>query len=183
MPRTIPTATGEAPRRARAFASGFTLLALAACADKPPPPLDAGKIATVVIGRSTRSDVFATLGRPAHTSQGMAGESWLYEPRTRDGRDGRLATGASAAAGVVGAFVPFVGLAGPAIGLAGAARPSAAPGPSGESLTVSFDAAGLVRDCVYTSTAVPAGLPGAAPGPARTVGCQRPANAAPPSSR
>ncbi len=181
MPRTIPTATGEAPRRARAFASGFTLLALAACADKPPPPLDAGKIATVVIGRSTRSDVFASLGRPAHTSQSLAGESWVYEPRHVDSGNGQLVSGAGAAAGVVGAFVPFVGLAGPAIGLANAAGGPTTPAAAGDSLAVSFDAGGVVRDCVYTSAAIPAGLPGAASATAQPTGCQRSEAAATPS--
>ncbi len=179
MPRTSPTAPGEPWR----WASLLAAAALAACASKPPPSLNAAKIATVVIGRSTRSEVFAALGRPAHTSQSLAGESWVYEPRRAESGNGQLVTGAGAAAGVVGAFVPFVGLAGPAIGLANAAGGPAASAPAGDSLAVSFDGAGVVRDCVYTSAAIPAGLPSAAPGPAAPVGCQRPDTAAAPSSR
>ena len=62
--------------------------------------------------------------------------------------------------GVVGAFVPYVGLVGSGLGLANAVRGNGAT-PDAVSLAVRFDN-GVVRDCTVSSTAAPRGLPGAA---------------------
>jgi hypothetical protein len=128
-------------------------------------------MAAIVVGQSSRSDVFATLGRPARTEQSNAGERWVYESHRDSQGNAQLVSGAGAAAGVVGAFVPFVGLVGPGLGLVNAATDNPAPGTGNASLSIDFGADGVVRDCVYASSDVPAGLPGAPP--ARALGCGR----------
>ena len=127
-------------------------------------------MASVTIGRSSRGDVFATLGRPAKTTQNLAGEAWIYETAAASsGGDGGFKTGALAVASVAGAFVPYVGLIGPGVGLASLASGPDQPPPGGASLTVSFGPDGIVRDCLYASTAAPAELSGPAP----ALGCGR----------
>ena len=74
--------------------------------------------------------------------------------------------GASAATGMVGAFVPYVGLIGSGLGLAGAAVNGAQPDVQAVSLTVLFRDDGIVRDCSYSSTAAPTS--------AKPIDCQRP---------
>ena len=155
----------------------------------PPPParplrprptiLDASKVSSIVIGRSSRADVFTALGRPTRTQQSLAGESWVYESRIDDSGRQRMVSGAAAASGVAGAFVPYLGLVGSGLGLANAVGGSGGREPDMMSMTVDFGVGGIVRDCTYASTAAPAGTPGAAQGPARPVNCQRPVAAAP----
>lgn len=160
---------------ARAGAA-LAMLATTSCAQDTPPSavLDPAKVSSVVIGRSTRADVFTVLGRPARTQQSLAGEGWVYEARTDDSGRQRLMSGAAAASGVAGAFVPYLGLVGSGLGLANASTGSGRRNPDTASMTVEFGANGVVRDCTYASTAVPAGMPGAAAGLAKTMGCQRP---------
>ena len=129
------------------------------------------KVATVVVGQSSRADVFAALGRPTRTQQSSSGESWIYESKTdAAGRRGVL-QGAAAASGVIGAFVPYAGLVGSGLGLADTAVDGT---PKGEmtSLTVEFGPDGVVRECVYSSTAPPANVSGA--GAVASPDCQRP---------
>ena len=153
-------------------------LAGVSCSQTPSPVLDATKVSSVVVGRSSRTEVFAVLGRPAKTETTSAGESWVYS--TGDGGAGSptLVSGATSAMGVAGAFVPYVGLAASSLGLASTAAGAARGVPDAASLTVVFGGDGLVRDCVYASTAAPGALPGSAPGSAAgaapTQGCRRP---------
>ena len=150
----------------------FTVLA-AACtrAEAPAAMLDPAKVASVVIGRSSRTDVFAALGQPAHTEESRQGETWVYETQSGGTGHQQLSNGAGAAAGVVGAFVPYVGLLGSGLGLASATMGSERASPRMSSLKVIFSGSGVVSDCLYTSTDVPAGLPGAT---VPVIGCQRP---------
>ncbi len=160
-----------------AAASVITAALAGASCSQPSPPsaiLDGNRMASIVVGRSSRTDVFTALGRPSRTEQSQLGETWVYEAKGSDSGARNLMGGAAAAAGVVGAFVPFVGLAGPALGLAGAATNATRRETDVVSAAVSFDAGGVVRDCVYSSTALPAGMPGSVPGAANVVGCQRP---------
>ena len=161
--------------------AALAMLAAASCAQAPPPSaiLDTGKVSSIVVGRSSRTDVFTALGRPTRTHQGLAGEGWVYEAKTENSGRQRLMSGAAAASGVAGAFVPYLGLVGSGLGLANAAGGTGQPEPDTVSMTVDFGADGLVRDCTYSSTAVPAGMPGAAAGAARLLGCQKPYPATP----
>jgi outer membrane protein assembly factor BamE (lipoprotein component of BamABCDE complex) len=156
------------------------MLAGASCSHKAPPAavLDAGKVASVVVGRSSRTDVFAALGQPNRTERSALGEAWVYEARTEDAGDHSLMSGASAATGVVGAFVPYVGLIGSGLGLAGAAMDGMHAEPQAVMLAVTFRDDGVVRDCTYSSTAAPPGVTGSATDAARPVDCQRPAASA-----
>jgi outer membrane protein assembly factor BamE (lipoprotein component of BamABCDE complex) len=135
------------------------------------PVLTPTNIAHVVVGQSSRADVFATLGRPTRTQRTSSGESWIYEYK-RDAavRHGILQS-AAAASGVIGAFVPYAGLVGSGLGLAGTALDGTTDIET-TSLSVEFGPDGVVHECVYSSTAFPAGVPGAPP--AAPVDCQRP---------
>ena len=160
--------------------AALAMMAAASCAQAPPSAiLDAGKMLSIVVGRSSRTDVFTALGRPTRTQQGLGGESWVYEGKTDDSGRQRLMSGAAAASGVAGAFVPYLGLVGSGLGLANASADTGRREPDMVSMTVDFGADGLVRDCTYSSTAVPAGMPGAAAGAARPLGCQKPYPATP----
>ena len=160
--------------------AALAMMAASSCAQAPSPSaiLDAGKVSSIVIGRSSRTDVFTALGSPTRTQQSLAGESWVYEAKTDDSGRQRLMSGA-AASGVAGAFVPYLGLVGSGLGLANATGDTGRREPDMVSMTVDFGANGLVRDCTYSSTAVPAGMPGAAAGTAAPLGCQKPHPATP----
>ncbi len=150
------------------------LLAGASCSHAPSPVLDASKVSSVVVGRSSRADVFTALGRPARTEATSSGETWVYATKD-DGAGGQTAVnGATSALGVAGAFVPYVGLAASSLGLASTAAGAAREAPDATSLTVIFGSDGIVRDCVYASTAAPGGLPGSAQGVTPRPGCRRP---------
>ena len=151
------------------------LLMMAACAPKPPAAaiLDAKKVSLVVVGQSSRDDVFATLGRPTRTERNAAGETWIYDATPAKAGNGNLVSGAVTASGIVGAFVPYVGLAGNGLGLANTASNAAAATPDVSSMSVMFGSNGVVRDCAYSSTAAPAGTPGTATGAAPVIDCQR----------
>ncbi len=161
----------------RGFASYIQMCTLAmlvvACTPAAPRAsmLDPAKVGRVVIGRSSRTEVFAALGQPGHTEQSRQGETWVYETQSGGSGTQPLSDGAGAAAGVVGAFVPYVGLVGSGLGLANAAMGSQHAPRSSSSLRVIFSANGVVSDCLYTSTDVPAGLPGAT---ASGTGCKQP---------
>ena len=146
---------------------------MAACAPNPQPTaiLDPKKVALVVVGRSSRNDVFATLGRPTRTERNAAGETWIYDATPRKADNGSLISGAVTATGIVGAFVPYVGLAGSGIGLANSASNASETAPDVSSMSVMFGSNGLVRDCAYSSTATPAGLPGTSA--TQVIDCQR----------
>ncbi len=154
------------------------LLAAASCSAAAPvaPALDPGKVASIVVGRSSRNDVFAALGRPARTERGGLGEVWVYQPTPTGGDAGGsgLVSGASAASGILGAFVPYAGVVGSGLGLAGTAMGQGASKPAADSLSVTFRDDGIVRDCTFSSTAFPAAGPGPAAVPAKVVDCQRP---------
>ncbi len=139
---------------------------------------DAGKLASVVIGRSSRTDVFTALGRPSRTEQSGAGETWVYEAKNGDGGGQGLINGATAASGIIGAFVPYAGLVGSGLGLAGAAANGTRQEPDTVSVAVSFGTDGVVRNCVYSSTALPAGVAGSTNSAAKTPGCQKSSPAA-----
>ena len=152
-------------------ACAFALLATACTqAASPTAMLDPVKVGSIVIGRSSRTDVFAALGQPGHTEQNRQGETWVYETQSGSPGHQQLSSGAGAAAGVVGAFVPYVGLVGSGLGLASAAMGPQRASPRTSSLKVIFSGNGVVSDCLYTTTDVPAGLPGAT---TPAVGCQR----------
>jgi len=160
------------PRLAMALA----LLLAASCSETAPPPsiMDAGKVASVIVGRSSRTDVFNALGQPSRTERSGLGEAWVYQAAKGDAGNGRLVSGASAASGIVGAFVPYAGLVGSGLGLAGAAADRTRPDVQAISLTVTFRDDGLVRDCSYASTALPAGVPGSIARAAPPIDCSRP---------
>lgn len=165
--------TSRASRLAAAFA--LPMLLLAACSQNAPASaiLDAGKVGSVIVGRSSRTEVFTALGQPSRTERSALGEAWIYEARSGDPGGRGLMNGASAASGVVGAFVPYVGLIGSSLGLAGVAMDGAQAAPQVTSLTVTFRDDGVVRDCAYASTAAPAGVPGSPVGVPKLVDCQR----------
>jgi len=156
--------------------AALALLAGASCSQAPPPSpiLDTGKMASVVVGRSSRADVFAALGQPGRTERSMSGETWIYEAKEGEAGGQRLMSGAGAAIGLAGAFVPYLGLVGSGVGLMNTAAGGTRRGPEAISLAVSFGGDGVVRDCTYSSTAVPKGVTGAAQGPAKVLGCSRP---------
>lgn len=164
-------------RASRLFAALVApMLAGASCSHNAPPAavLDAGKVASVVVGRSSRTDVFAALGQPSRTERSALGEAWVYEARTGDAGDHSLMSGVSAATGVVGAFVPYVGLVGSGLGLAGVAMDGMHTEPQAVMLAVIFRDDGVVRDCTYSTTAAPAGVAGSTADAAKLVDCQRP---------
>lgn len=156
------------------------LLVSASCSKDTPEPavLDANKVASVVIGRSSRADVFSALGRPSRTERSASGEAWIYEAKTRDTGGQGLISGVSAASGVAGAFVPYAGLVGSGLGLAGAAMGKAQSPPVVVSLSVAFASDGVVRDCVYSSTAFSAVAPNSPTGALPPVDCGRPSASA-----
>ncbi len=150
--------------------------AAASCSQAAAPTaLDPAKVATVAVGRSTRADVFTALGKPGHTERSGLGEAWVYEAKQGSSDNAGLVSGVSAASGLIGAFVPFAGLAGSGLGLANTAVGATRADPQSASLTVTFRDDGVVRDCLYSSTAAPAGVPGQAASIAKPVDCQRPA--------
>ena len=174
---------GRGPRLALTLAG--PLLAAVACSQQAAPSaiLDPGKVGSVAVGRSSRADVFAALGQPSRTERSAGGEAWIYEARTGDTGSRGWRNGVSAASGVAGAFVPYVGLIGSGLGLAGAGAEAMRADPQAVSLAVSFRADGVVRDCTYSSTALPAGVPGSAAGTgtAAPIDCQRPLPGAAPA--
>lgn len=156
--------------------STLALLSNASCSQAPQPSAapSADKLALVTVGRSSRTEVFAALGRPDRTQQGLLGETWIYETKAGDAGGQRLTSGAAAVSGILGAFVPYAGLVGSGLGLAGAAAGGRRQEADAVSVEISFTGNGVVRDCTYSSTALPAGMPGSTEGSARTPGCQRP---------
>ena len=173
--------TGRGPKLAMALAG--PLLLAAACSRHAAPSAipDAGKVGSVAVGRSSRADVFAALGQPSRTERSAGGEAWIYEARTGDTGGRGWMNGVSAASGVAGAFVPYVGLIGSGLGLAGVGVDAMRADPQAVSLAVTFREDGVVRDCAYSSTALPAGVPGSAPGTAALIDCRRPAPSASPA--
>ncbi len=153
--------------------STAALLSGASCSQALSTGLDASKLALVVIGQSSRTNVFTDLGRPDRTQQSLQGETWVYETKAGDSGAQGLRSGAAAVSGIVGAFVPYAGLVGSGLGLADAAA-GRRQEPDTMSVTISFTDSGIVRDCSYSSTALPAGLPGSAERAAKVVGCQKP---------
>lgn len=152
------------------------LLATISCSQSmsSAPTLDPGKVASIVVGHSSRNDVFVALGQPARTERSSAGEVWIYQP-TNGGTGGRgLMSGASAATGILGAFVPYAGAVGSGLGLAGTAMSGTSSTSPPNSLSVSFRGDGVVRECTFSSTMFSAAGPGPAAAPAKIVDCQRP---------
>lgn len=146
-----------------------------------PASLDPGKVASVVVGRSSKADVLSALGPPSRTERSAQGEAWIYETKD-DGSGGQdLMSGMAAVSGIVGAFVPYAGLVGSGLGLAGTAAGAARQRPSVASLAVIFGDEGVVRECVYSSTAPPSRELGSTPRAPGAVDCQRPRPAAAPS--
>lgn len=135
-------------------------------------------MASVVVGRSSRADVFAALSQPGRTERSMGGETWIYEAKEGEAGGQRLMSGAGAAIGLAGAFVPYLGLVGSGVGLMNTAAGATRREPDAISLAVNFGDDDVVRDCTYSSTAVPAGVTGAAQVPAKVLGCSRPFPAA-----
>lgn len=144
----------------------LAVLLLAACTPAA-PALDPAKVAFITVGHSSRSDVFGLLGQPTRTERNGLGESWVYE--AKPGGNSGLITGASTASSMIGTVVPYAGLVGSGLGLGSSLGTPAAT----SSLVVSFRADGMVRDCAYSSTGLPMGLPGST-GPAAPINCQRP---------
>jgi len=153
-----------------------TLLIGTSCSKDTPEPavLDASRVGSVIVGRSSRDDVFSALGRPSRTERSALGEAWIYEAKTRDIGGQGLISGVSTASGVAGAFVPYAGLVGSGLGLAGAAMGKVQPAPVVVSLAVAFAQDGVVRDCVYSSTAFQVSPSDPATEAAMTADCGRP---------
>lgn len=150
----------------------FLLLIAASCSrNDAASVLNPVKVADVIVGQSSRADVFAALGRPTRTERNSLGESWIYEDKSDAAGRRRIFQGAAAASGAIGAFVPYAGFVGSGLGLAGAAM-DGTPRTDVASLAVEFGANGVVRECVYSSSALPAGVPGA--GAVAPIDCQRP---------
>lgn len=164
------------PARLTAVAVAVILVGPSCSRDAGKPvALDPGKVASVVVGRSSRADVFAALGRPGRTERSARGDAWIYEAKAGAPGAHNLMSGVAAASGVIGAIVPFAGLVGSGVSLAGEALGGGAtPEPEAASLAVLFKDDGVVLDCVYSSTAPPAGVSGEAPGASKPVDCQRP---------
>lgn len=160
----------------RLAAAATLLLATASCSPAAPvaPALDPGKIASIVVGHSSRNDVLAALGRPARTDRSSLGEVWVYQPTGGDTGGSGLMSGASTASGILGAFVPYVGAVGSGLGLAGTAMGATSQAPPADSLSVTFRDDGIVRDCAFSSTTSPMAGPAPGAGPAKVVDCQRP---------
>ena len=162
----------------RAFVAAAALpflLATVSCSPSAPsaPALDSGKVASIVVGRSSRSDVFAAMGQPARTERSGLGEVWFYQPSGGGTGGSGLMSGASAASGILGAFVPYAGVVGSGLGLAGAMGGTSPAAPS-DSLSITFRDDGVVRDCTFSSATFPAAGPAPAAAPAKVVDCQRP---------
>ena len=176
MFETGPKATQGARAAPLLFSALIALAGASACAGDAghPAVLDRSKIPSIVVGRSTQGDVFALLGRPSRAERSAQAETWIYEDKASGG-EGRLVSGAAAASGIVGAFVPYVGLLGSGLGLADAATGGARPQAATTSFAVSFGDGGIVRDCVYATTEF-SSAPGRAPGIPRSVDCQRPSD-------
>lgn len=151
------------------------LLAVMSCSQSAPSAraLDSGKVASIVVGRSSRNDVFQALGQPARTERSGTGEVWVYQPTSGGTGGSGLMSGASAASGILGAFVPYAGAIGSGLGLAGTAMGGSSSAPPADSLSVVFRDDGVVRDCVFSKTMFPPGGPGPAAVPAKVVDCQR----------
>ena len=149
------------------------LLAGASCSHPAAPVLDPAKVSSVIIGRSSRTEVFAALGRPARTETTALGETWVYATQG-DASGQTLVNGATSAMGVAGSFVPYLGLAASSLGLANTAAGAASPTPETASLAINFGDNGIVRDCTYASTALPSGVTGPASGTTNLQGCQKP---------
>ena len=170
--RTRRRAAETWPSRTAPAIAALLLLASGSCSQKPPSPvLDTAKVGSVVVGHSSRSEVLAVMGRPSRTERSAAGEAWVYESKTDDSGGQSLMSGASAATGVIGAFVPYAGLVGSGLGLAGTAANGTRSDPQAVSLTVMFRDDGIVRDCSYSTTAAPTS--------AKPIDCQRPLAVAP----
>ncbi len=88
---------------------------------RQPATLDPKKVASIVVGSSSRADVFAILGRPSRTERSAQGEAWIYEVKEAHADRRNLVGGVAAASGLVGAVVPYAGLVGSALSLADAA--------------------------------------------------------------
>ena len=180
---STPERRGRGPDRLahplrRAFVAAAALpflLAMLSCSASAPsaPALDSGKVASIVVGRSSRNDVFAAMGQPARTERSSLGEVWFYQPASGGTGGSGLMSGASAASGILGAFVPYAGAVGSGLGLAGAMG-GTRPAPPSDSLSITFRDDGVVRDCTFSSATVPAAGPAPAAAPAKVVDCQRP---------
>ena len=164
------------PGRITTFLTLSLLLTSTSCSANVPEPavLDASKVASVVVGGSSRAEVFSALGRPSRTERSALGESWIYEAKTHDTGGQGLISGVSAASGVAGAFVPYAGLVGSGLGLAGTAMGKAQATPVVVSLAVAFAPDGVVRDCVYSSSAFPVGASDPPTEAPTLVDCGRP---------
>ncbi len=161
-------------RHRRACAVASTLLTVASCAQPSGHHaiLEPSRVSSIIVGRSSKSDVLTALGKPSRVDRNGQGETWVYEYRPDGSGRQTLLAGAQAASAVAGAFVPFVGLLGTGVGLASAAD-GGGPEPGTTTLAINFADFGIVRECTYSTSMVPADSPtGANAGTAPD--CQRP---------
>ncbi len=141
---------------------------------RQPATLDPKKVASIVVGSSSRADVFAILGRPSRTERSAQGEAWIYEVKEAHADRRNLVGGVAAASGLVGAVVPYAGLVGSALSLADAATGGGANSEDDTArLAVQLADNGVVRDCVYSSTALPTLTSTSAPAAPVMVDCRR----------
>lgn len=145
-------------------------LLLAACTQPPagPAALDVTKVPNIIVGRSSRAEVFALLGQPGRIDRDGQGERWTWA--SGGAAPDRLGPAMQAASTVAGAFIPFAGLAGTGLGLARSATDGPPPGLT--TFAVAFTDRGVVQDCMASASALPADGAGA---PAVLPDCQRPA--------
>ena len=120
----------------------------------PLPALDRAKLELIVVGQSSRSEVFAALARRPVPERSAQGETWIYETRDKGNRESIL-SGAAAGSALLGAFVPYAGLVDSGVGLASVATGGGSSPTETSSLSVVFGADGIVRDCLYVTTASP----------------------------
>ena len=150
----------------------FLLLIAASCSrNDAASVLNPVKVADVIVGQSSRADVFAALGRPTRTEQTAWGSPGFMKTRAMPQAGDAFSGGGCRVRRhrCVRALCWFRGLR---LG-ARWRRHGRNSETDVASLAVEFGANGVVRECVYSSSALPAGVPGAVA--VAPIDCQRPA--------
>ena len=141
--------------------------------------LDPSKTSSIVVGQSSKAEVLRSLGPPRRADRNGQGESWVYRIEGRDTNERQIAAGAQVVSAAVGALVPFGGLVGAGIGLAGTGLRGSEKEMPAAVLTVDFGTQGVVRECTFSTNVVSVAT-ASNPDPASQMplDCQRPPPAA-----